>query len=98
MTPFKLVKSCKPFKCPNRLLGKISRFARNDKFAAFAHRCHFDLWEKSFWVPDHALYALGHLRFSVHTSGGGGTIERPLAVSTIDPSAGQYIRQTVHPG
>jgi hypothetical protein len=41
---------------------------------------------------------LGHLWFSVQTSGGGGTRERPVAASTIEPSAGQYIKQTVHLG
>ena len=35
---------------------------------------------------------------SCHASGGGGTSERPLSASTIEPSAGQYIRQAVHPG
>jgi hypothetical protein len=40
----------------------------------------------------------GHPVLSCHASGGGGTIERPLAASTIDPSAGQYIRQAVQPG
>jgi len=33
-----------------------------------------------------------------HASGGGGTIERPVAASTIEPAAGQYIRQAVQPG
>jgi hypothetical protein len=40
----------------------------------------------------------GERLFSVQTSGGGGTIERPVAVSTMEPSAGQYIKHTVHPG
>ena len=40
----------------------------------------------------------GQRRFSVQTSGGGGTIERPVSVSTMEPSAGQYIKQTVHFG
>src|SRR5512140_2746072 len=40
----------------------------------------------------------GHLLFSVQTSGGGGTIERPVALSTMEPSAGQYIRHIVQPG
>jgi len=40
----------------------------------------------------------GHLRFSVHTSGGGGTIDLPVLASTMEPSAGQYMRQTVHFG
>ncbi len=31
-------------------------------------------------------------------SAGGGTIERPVAASTIEPAAGQYIRQAVQPG
>jgi hypothetical protein len=31
-------------------------------------------------------------------SGGGGTSERPVAASTIEPSAGQYIKQAVQPG
>ena len=35
---------------------------------------------------------------SCHASGGGGTIERPVSASTIEPSAGQYIRHAVHPG
>jgi hypothetical protein len=33
-----------------------------------------------------------------HASGGGGTTERPLGISTIEPAAGQYIRQAVQPG
>jgi hypothetical protein len=33
-----------------------------------------------------------------HASAGGGTIERPVAASTIEPAAGQYIRQAVQPG
>jgi len=41
---------------------------------------------------------LGHLWFSVQASGGGGTMDRPVSVSTIEPSAGQYIKQTVHFG
>ena len=41
---------------------------------------------------------LGQRRFSVQTSAGGGTRDLPLSASTIDPSAGQYIRQTVHFG
>jgi len=40
----------------------------------------------------------GHLWASVQTSGGGGTNDRPVSVSTIDPSAGQYIKHTVHFG
>ena len=40
----------------------------------------------------------GQRLFSVQTSGGGGTIERPVAVSTMEPSAGQYIKHTVQPG
>ena len=35
---------------------------------------------------------------SCHASGGGGTTERPVSTSTIEPSAGQYIRQAVQPG
>jgi hypothetical protein len=40
----------------------------------------------------------GHLWFSVQTSGGGGTMDLPESVSTMEPSAGQYIKQTVHFG
>jgi hypothetical protein len=40
----------------------------------------------------------GHLWLSVQTSGGGGTMDLPEAVSTMEPSAGQYIKQTVHFG
>jgi hypothetical protein len=35
---------------------------------------------------------------SCQASGGGGTIERPLSTSMIEPSAGQYIKHAVQPG
>src|SRR6185369_17037133 len=37
-------------------------------------------------------------RSGVHTSGGGGTSERPLTASTMEPGAGQYMRHAVQPG
>ena len=47
------------------------------------------------WVPAFAGMTIILLpRIHVfHASGGGGTSERPVAASTIEPSAGQYIRQ-----
>src|SRR5882724_2173752 len=82
-------------------VAKISHFVRDDRMAVRHDKTaclSFRAKREILLGPCCKGYCRGHLWFSVQTSGGGGTNDRPVSASTIEPSAGQYIRQTVHFG